>query len=150
MRQVGQGASLVGTALLAITCWGCGGGGDNNPAAPTPQVQNLDFDHNVASLSVNSQDVAIFQNASVTATLTWGNANNDLDLFLTDASCSYDANNDTFVGVGCTGIVAQSVNGSGTTEVISRQVTSGQTLRFWITNIGNSTQGAHLNVRLQQ
>jgi hypothetical protein len=135
-------------ALLFLPLAACGGGGDN-PAAPSPQGQNLDYDFSVPSLHYYAQDVNVLQGGFLTASLTWGNANNDLDLIWTNGSCSYDANSDSFVGVGCTGTIAESINDTTTVESISRQVTSGQTIRFWAVNFGNSAQGAHLNVRIQ-
>jgi hypothetical protein len=39
MRHVRQRATVFAAALLAITCWACGGGG--NSAAPTPQIPNV-------------------------------------------------------------------------------------------------------------
>ncbi len=111
---------LVLTAVLVCGGYACG----SSPAAPSSQ--NTTFAGTIwVSDSQVFQPITVTKSGTMTVTLTWPSTTADLDLWLTDSSCSYlDVRN-------CPDLGHSTHSGAGP-ETLTRTVTAGQTYRAWV------------------
>jgi hypothetical protein len=97
------------------------------PAPPSPQVTSLHG--SVATGTMQSFDVSLNdQQTSLTATLTWNDADVDLDLWLTDQACQR-------VSLDCH-IYGRSTlpPGTGNKEMVQASLSRSTTYRLWVQN----------------
>ena len=130
-------AGLLTKGLVAILlAQGCGGSDGNPiPTAPTPPTPagQTTFTGNVPAFGITSHELAVSRDEALVATLTW-TARLDLDLYLTDASC-------TGYPPDACAILARSVEETGTREELSRSVKAGERYKLWVDNLSR-TSGA--------
>jgi hypothetical protein len=113
---------VLGVLLLTVTVTACKG---SNPSGPSGTFSRT-FTGNITALGVAQHAVNATRSGQMRGVLTWASATADLDLYLTAASCnSYPP------GGGCTMLdVADGI--TGTSETVTRGVTSGEQYKFWV------------------
>jgi hypothetical protein len=130
MGGIMRRSAIVTAVLLSAAC----GSDSTGPEQPFEQT----ITGQVAAFGTTSHAVTPPRGGTFRAVLTWQVAAVDLDLYLTDASCSvYPVGN-------CT-ILAESSALTGTTETVQHTVTAGQQLKLWVDNF-STTQSASYSV----
>ena len=130
----------------AISCGGGSNSGPTSPSASVPQFQTLNFTYAILGPGFYLQDVGNTPvNVNFTATATWSSAFKDIDLYWTNTLCNVNQSTGAIVGTGCQ-IFAQSTAASGTSETVRGQLPQGQTARFLIFNLSNSSEQVNLRV----
>jgi hypothetical protein len=151
-RQGGWGDGavrrLAGAALgmgLALGLAGCGGdsgtGPDPTPTTVTTTLPTFTFT-SLRPGQVRYTDVQINVTGSLSATLDWTFASNDLDIYVTSTSCSVSTT--TGIQTLCTAI-GRTTSTSSKPERLTVNVTPGN-LRVWAANFGPSSESGTLSL----
>lgn len=114
-------------ALALVTISGCGGASPAapSPSTPSPPTSPLTFTGSVNASGYTSHAISVSGSGTMTVTLTWQSSLADLDLYLTDQSCS------AYPLLSCT-VLEQSTAPTGSSESVSRSVSPGQTFKAWV------------------
>jgi len=113
-------------ALALVTISGCGGASPAAPSpSPSPSNSPLTFAGSVNASGYTSHAITVSGSGTMTVTLTWQSSLADLDLYLTDQSCS------AYPLLSCT-VLEQSTAPTGSSESVSRSVNAGQTFKAWV------------------
>lgn len=127
----------VGLLLISMACGG--GGGSSSPTdptptptpTPTPGLQNATFTGTVPAYGTVSHELTLTAAGTLTASLSWTDTTADLDLYVTDSSCS------GYPPLDCA-VLVRSVADTGVAEQISRAVKTGDKFLLWIDNLAPS------------
>jgi hypothetical protein len=146
LRPVRSALGLVlGLALAGLP--GCGGGGDSNPVGPTPPqtvTTTLPTSTFVGIVpgEVRFTDVTVNVTGTLTATLDWTFASNDLDIYVTSSSCTVTTTND--IQNVCSAI-GRTTSTSAKPERLTVSVTPGP-VRVWAANFGPTSESGTLAI----
>lgn len=124
--------------LLAAGVSAC----SSNPAGPSPFNQTING--TLASFGYQSHDFTAPRAGTMTVMLTWPSATaRDLDLYLTETSCS------DIYGLDPCVFLAESIASEGSSELVSRTVSSGDDLRIWVDSFSFSNHSYSLQISIQ-
>lgn len=130
--------AAAGILALLVAC-GCGKSSPSAPAPPEPFNQTLTG--TVSSFGFTQHPLSAARAGNMTLTLTW-QTTADLDLYLTSSTCNQYPN-------GSCQILAASDRAVGSSEVITRTVTSGESFKFWIDNFSFNPQNYSVQIQIQ-
>lgn len=88
----------------------------------------------VAVFSESRHPLPVTVTGDLTLRLTWSDPAVDLDLYLTASTCT-----ESLYPLGSCGVILQSIASTGTSEVITRPVSSGQQFQVWVDNLSTTT-----------
>jgi hypothetical protein len=128
---------ILGVVLLAVSTFACGGDG-GTPTGPsgTPPF-NQTLSGNVAVFGVNRHSVTIPRSGNMTVRLTWQDGSVDLDLYLTASGCV------ELYPLSACNILANSTALAGTSEQVTRSVSSNDALAIFVDNLDLSRAQAY-------
>jgi hypothetical protein len=137
---------LMQFVICALIFAGCGGTNAISPSSTQPQPTVLNFSQTVSGSGYWLQDVTVYSRpVQVDVRLNWTDPRKDLDLYWTNASCSFGT--ESFVGTGCQ-ILFTSVSSQGTTEGVLGTAAAGATVRLFIFNFAASPEAATVKVTM--
>lgn len=130
--------TLTALVVSVLALGGCSNGSPTSPEAIAPIQQAL-LNGQVAVGGEAFRDLAVPRGGTVSATLRW-TVSNDLDIFVTDASCgTRDFYGCTILGSATT----RTPRGGSGLEQVAAGVRAGQTLRFWISNLDDAAAATY-------
>ena len=137
MRRLTLVILTVLTVTLGYAC------GSSNPAGPSSMNQTISDSVSGWTGGGNNpyktHTISITKTGTMTATLSWGDTSVDLDIHMTDSSCS-----DWWT---CT-VLERSVDVAGTSERVSHPVTSGQTYKLFVDNYSTRSQSYTITINV--
>jgi hypothetical protein len=122
--------------IACVVVGGCGSSSPTSPSqGPTPSPQpapsqpafQTTITGNAAIFGFNQHSLTSARGGQMRVVLSWTNGAIDLDLYLTDSTCN------TYPPIHCTALATSAVS-SGTSELITRTVTSGEQFKVWVDN----------------
>jgi hypothetical protein len=159
-----KNTALVLLATLAlITTIACGDGGGKLPSPTSPSSSspatnpnptpapappqgpfNQTLTGTVPAFDEAFQQFVAPRDGMATLKLTWADASADLDLVVTDGSCTslYGADAANCQQFGVSGRIV------GTEETISTALTAGQAYRLWVDNFAHSAQAYTIEIEI--
>lgn len=127
--------TFLALLIAAIVQAGCGS--SDSPTGPSVGGDNA-FSQTVTgtvdAFSETRHPFSVSVSGDLTLRLTWADGAVDLDLYLANSSCSV-----SLYPLGNCDIVAQSIAATGTSEVIGRAVSAGQSYQVWVDNLSPTT-----------
>ena len=151
MRVIKCVASALVCLIAATALPGCGGGGGGGVVTPsrTPvrsvvsqrgwQLDVLEF--LMTDISITGSGGT----ATVDATVEWTFATNDVDLYVTNTSCTVEM----LILDGCA-YVARANSATAKPERVSFSVSAATSYRFWILNFGPTRESGTFEVAMTQ
>lgn len=126
--------------LLAMSLSGCG----SSPIAPSNPAYNQTVTGSVDVFGTNRHALSIPRSGNMTLTLTWQDSVVDLDLYLSNSSCT------SLYPMASCGILQSSSSSISTIERVSRTVSSGETYNVFVDNLSRTrTQSYSLAISIQ-
>jgi hypothetical protein len=121
---------LVCLAVSVVA--GCG---SDSPVSPGGgQTFSQTIAGSVAVFSETRHPFSVPLTGDLTLRLTWNDPGVDLDLYLTQSSCTQSL----YPLTSC-GVILASITSTGSSEVITRPVTDGEQFQVWIDNLSTTT-----------
>ena len=124
-------------ALLAVAALGACGKGTTGPSGPTRTVIGTQSG-TVQSFAAVAHPVQAGSSGTMDATVDWGSAANDFDIFITSNSCSTSSLVDLVAGVGSCSHITSAESSNLKPERVTWAGTGGTTYKIWIANFGLS------------
>jgi hypothetical protein len=155
MRRIQSGprtcrTSALGALALCVALAGCSGsdsdddGGTTTPNTPqtfTQTLPPLTFT-GLPNGAITSADISITGTGTMTSTVNWTFAQNDVDIYVTSTACA--ATNNINIQTGCTAI-GRTTSVVAKPETLTVNVTSGN-YRIWVVNFGPGAESGTLSV----
>jgi hypothetical protein len=124
----GVAVSVVTAVVLA----GCGD--SDSPLSPGGgETFSQTISGSVAVFSESRHALPITVSGDLTLRLTWSDPSVDLDLYLTQSSCTV-----SLYPLGECGVILASIASTGSAETITRPVSSGEQFQVWIDNLSTT------------
>jgi len=130
-------AQRVALAMLAMAALAACGGGSSGPSGPTRTILGTQ-NGTVSPQTANFHPV--FANASGTfdVSVDWGNAANDLDLFITSDTCSPATLGSLERGDGACSHITAARSTTAKPERVTWSGSANVTYRVWVANFGRT------------
>jgi hypothetical protein len=123
----------VVVCLAAALAAGCGD--SDSPLSPGGgETFSQTVPGSVAVFSETRHALPVTVSGDLTLRLTWSDPTVDLDLYLTASTCT-----ENLYPLNSCGVILASIASTGTSEVITRPVSSGQQFQVWVDNLSAST-----------
>ena len=132
LRQMSRPQQSARHCLVLATTFiaGCGGGTPTSSSPATPERVTLSGTVPVFSTAV--QPLTAGRSGTAMVGLSWADPSVDLDLYVTDKSCT------AYPPLRCT-ILASSTSRTGSSETVMYPVTLGVQLQLWVDNLSLSS-----------
>ena len=117
--------------LAVVVLAGCTDDSDS-PLSPD-ETFSQSLSGSVAVFSESRHAVPITVSGDLTLRLTWSDPAVDLDLYLTASTCTQN-----LYPLGSCGVLLASIASTGTSEVITRPVSSGEQFQVWVDNLSTT------------
>ena len=128
--------AVIGLFLAFTAC------GSDSPTGPSPYDQTVTG--SVDIFGTNRHSLNIPRSGTMTLTLTWQDGAVDLDLYLVNTSCTI-----LYPKASCN-IIQSSSASSGTSERISRSVSTGENFNLFVDNLNLSrSQSYSIAINIQ-
>ena len=123
----------VAVCLAAAVFAGCGD--DDSPLSPGGgETFSQTVSGSVAVFSEARHSLPVTVSGDLTLRLTWVNPAIDLDLYLTASTCT-----ENLYPLSSCGVLLASIGSTGSSEVITRPVSSGEQFQVWVDNLSATT-----------
>lgn len=122
----------VAVCLAAAVLAGCGDDSDS-PLSPDGTFSQT-VSGSVAVFSEARHPLPVTVSGDLTLRLTWSDPTVDLDLYLTASTCTQN-----LYPLESCGVILAAIASTGTSEVITRPVSSGEQFQVWVDNLSATT-----------